>query len=208
MKSAEGDLLFSKSSAQRPWCFRGCAGECGHSLFCTPVPGARSGGGVPGSLDCPVARGSGDAEEFCDLRGGVFAQLVDLDQVLLLRRGQFGPLAAQSSSRFGNLHPLAGARTDQIGLEISDHREHSEEESAGRVGGIVNGTTDTELHFTTRVSRARQAAHASSGHSPPINSRSMTATLLSALSRRPAATSTPGPFLTPQHQNVRSQFSS
>jgi hypothetical protein len=58
----------------------------------------------------------------------------------------------------------------------------------------VNGTTDTELHFTTRVSPARQAAHASSGHSPPINSRSMTATLLSALSRRPAATSTPGPI--------------
>ena len=34
--------------------------------------------GVPGPLDCPVDRGPGDAEEFSDLRGGVFASLVDL----------------------------------------------------------------------------------------------------------------------------------
>jgi hypothetical protein len=55
----------------------------------------------------PVDRGPPDAEEFSDLRGGVFASLVDLDHVLLLRLGQFGLLTAQPTGRFGDLHPLA-----------------------------------------------------------------------------------------------------
>ena len=71
-------------------------------LACTKSPFARTrlhnerlGGGVTVALDGSVDRGSGDAEEFGDLRGGVFAALVDLDQVLLLRFGQFGFLAAR-----------------------------------------------------------------------------------------------------------------
>ena len=83
-----------------------------------------------------------------DLRGGVFAALVDLDQVLLLRFGQFGLLAARPPGRFSDLHPLASARSDQVSLELSDHRQHIEEEPATRVNWVVNGTTDTELHFT------------------------------------------------------------
>ena len=90
---------FSKSSAQQPLCFRRCTGECKHSLFRTPLHNARSGGGVAGSLDCPVDHRPGDADEFSDLRGRVFAPLVDPDQVLLLLRGQFGLLAAQPASR-------------------------------------------------------------------------------------------------------------
>ena len=114
----------------------------------TPLHNARSSGGVPGSLDCPVERGPGDAEEFSDLRGRVVASLVDLDQVLLLRRRQFGLLAPEPTIRLGNLHPLASTCADQVGLEFNDHREHIEEEPADRIGGVMNGTTDTELHFT------------------------------------------------------------
>ena len=61
----------------------------------TRLHNERLGGGVTVALDCPVVRGSGDAEEFGDLRGGVFAALVHLDQVLLLSFGQFAFLAAQ-----------------------------------------------------------------------------------------------------------------
>ncbi len=78
----------------------------------------------------------------------MFAALVDLDQVILLRRGQFGLLAAQPASSFGDLHPFAGACSDQVGLEFSDHREHLEEEPADWVGGVMDGTADSELDFT------------------------------------------------------------
>ena len=76
-------------------CFRGCADRCGHWPFAfhgpkrpfTPIPTpthkAFLGGGVPGALECAVDRGPTDAEEFSDLCGGVFAALVDLDQVFL-----------------------------------------------------------------------------------------------------------------------------
>ena len=74
-------------------------------------------GGATGALDCPVDRGSDDAEEFSDLRGGVFASLVDLDQVLLLSFGQLGLLTAQPTGRFGDLHPFARACSDQVGLD-------------------------------------------------------------------------------------------
>ena len=49
---------------------------------------------------------------------------------------------------FSDLHPLASARSDQVSLELSDHRQHIEGEPATRVNWVVNGTTDTELHFT------------------------------------------------------------
>jgi hypothetical protein len=86
-------LAFPYSSAQ------------GARLFRTPLHNEHLGGNVTGALDCPVERGPRHAEEFSGLRGGVFAPLVDLDQVLLLRLGQFGLLIGSRPAAFATCIP-------------------------------------------------------------------------------------------------------
>jgi hypothetical protein len=71
---------------------------------------------------------------------------VHLHQVFLLRGGEFRLFAAESSFRFRDLHTFASSGADQVGLELSDHGEHVEQQSAHWVVGIVDGSSDAELH--------------------------------------------------------------
>lgn len=42
-------------------------------------------------------------------------------------------------------HALPGPHLDQIGLEFGDHGQHVEQESADRIGGVVDRSTEAEL---------------------------------------------------------------
>jgi len=54
-----------------------------------------------------------------------------------LRGGELGFAAAEFASGLGDRDALAGAGTDEVDLEFSDHTEDVEKESADVVGGVV-----------------------------------------------------------------------
>ncbi len=60
---------------------------------------------------------------------------------------EFGLFAPQSAFGFGDLHAFPGTGTDEIGFEFGDHGQDIEEQPADRVGGIVYGSTNAQLHF-------------------------------------------------------------
>jgi hypothetical protein len=55
--------------------------------------------------------------------------------------GLFPPQAALCLS---DLHALAGAQLDQVGLELGNHGEDVEQQPADRVGGVINRRTQGE----------------------------------------------------------------
>jgi hypothetical protein len=57
------------------------------------------------------------------------------DQGSLLLPVELGLFAAEPSFGLGDLHALAGAEPNEVGLELGHHREHVEQQSAYRVGG-------------------------------------------------------------------------
>ena len=59
---------------------------------------------------------------------------------------EFGLFAAEPAFGFGDLHAFAGAGADKIGFEFGDHGQDVEEQPADGVGGVVDGSSDAELH--------------------------------------------------------------
>lgn len=70
---------------------------------------------------------------------------MQFDEVRLLLGVEFGLLAAQPALGLGDLHPLAGAHPDQVGLELRDHGQHVEQQPAYRIAGVVHRAADVEL---------------------------------------------------------------
>ena len=70
---------------------------------------------------------------------------MNFHQMTLLRRRQFRLLAAQVSFGFGDKHPFACSRTDEIGFELGHHGENVEQQPTNRVGRVVHGPADAEL---------------------------------------------------------------
>ena len=99
----------------------------------------------PHPLECAVDGGPSDAEEFSKFGLGVGTEVVQLEQMLGLVRLQLRLLTAQPTVGFSDLHPLPGPHPDQVGFELSDHREHIEQQPAHRIGGIVNRAAEAEL---------------------------------------------------------------
>jgi hypothetical protein len=67
--------------------------------------------------------------------------------VRLLDGAELGLLAAQTTFGLGDLHPLARAQPDQVGLELSDHRQDVEQQPPDRIGRVVHGGAERELHL-------------------------------------------------------------
>lgn len=63
-----------------------------------------------------------------------------------LALAEFGLFAAEPAFGFGDLHAFAGAGADEVGFEFGDHGPGLEKEPADRVGGVVDGSADAELH--------------------------------------------------------------
>ena len=135
-------------------------------------------------FDGAVDGGAADAEEFGDLGGAVLAAVHQGDEVSFLTAVELGLLATQPALGLGDLHALAGAEPDQVGLELGDHGKDIEQQSADRVGGVIDRPAQAQADLpggelvgdrsgvgqgpgqavslvTTRVSPARQAASAS-----------------------------------------------
>jgi hypothetical protein len=104
--------------------------------------------------------------------------------VRFLAFAAFGLFAAEPAFGLGDLHAFAGAGTDEVGFEFGDHGQDVEQQPADGIGGVMDGTAETELHvafgevfddvpgirqgageavqlLTMRVSPARTAARAS-----------------------------------------------
>jgi antitoxin YefM len=110
----------------------GCRlGETGSGFGALPLNGA-------------VDSGAADAEEVGDLGGAVLATVHQGDQVCFLTAVELGLLATQPTLRLGDLHALASAEPDQVGLELSHHRKNVEEQSADRVGRVIDRPAQTQ----------------------------------------------------------------
>jgi len=116
---------------------------------------------------------------------GVLTGPVQSDEVGLLLERKFGLLTPEPTAGLRDFHPLAGAHTDQVGLELCNHRESVEQKPSDRIGRVVDWTAEAEPYpprlvssstmspasgsdrasrsslVTTRLSPARQAAIAS-----------------------------------------------
>jgi hypothetical protein len=87
------------------------------------------------ALDGPVDRRAADAEELGDFEGAVLAAVYQRDQVRLLATVELGLFATQPTLGLGDLHALAGTKPDQVGLELTYHREHVEQQPTDGVVG-------------------------------------------------------------------------
>jgi hypothetical protein len=72
------------------------------------------------AFDGAVDRGAADAEEFGHLGGAVLAAVHQRDEVRFLAAVELGLLATQPAFGLGDLHALAGAEPDQVGLDYVD----------------------------------------------------------------------------------------
>jgi len=59
-------------------------------------------------------------------------------------------LATQTPLGLGYLHALPGAQPNQVGLELSDHREHIEQQPANRVRRVVHRTAQVKTNLPHR----------------------------------------------------------
>jgi hypothetical protein len=75
---------------------------------------------------------------------------VELDEVGLLALRELGPAAAQLARRSGDGHPFSGAHADEVGLELGDHGQDVEQQSADRVGGVVDRAAEVERDLAGR----------------------------------------------------------
>jgi len=80
----------------------------------------------------------------------VGAGAVQLDEVLLLRRGELGLAAAELAGGLGDRHALPGAGADEVGFEFGDHAEDVEQESADGVGGVVDRSPEVQSNAFLR----------------------------------------------------------
>ena len=75
----------------------------------------------------------------------MWAGVVYVDQMSLLRYRKFELLTVKASFRFGHLHSFARSGADQVRLEFGDHGQHIEEEASDRVVRIMDRSADTQL---------------------------------------------------------------
>jgi hypothetical protein len=87
------------------------------------------------SLKCPVDRWSGHAKQVCQIAIGVFAGAEEGHEMCLLPTVELGLLTTQVGPGLSAPHALAHAQSDEVGLELSDHRQHVEQQPpTGSVG--------------------------------------------------------------------------
>jgi len=91
-----------------------------------------------------VDGGVGDTEQVRQLRGAVVPCVQKRDEVSFLAGVELGLLPPQPTLGLGDLHALAGAQPDQVGLKLGDHRQHAEQQPPHRIGRIVDGAPEVE----------------------------------------------------------------
>jgi len=88
---------------------------------------------------------NGDAEQLGEFGGGVVAGVVQRDEVCLLGGRQLRSFAPQSPLGPGDLHALAGAHLDEVGLELARTLN-----SSRPTGSVGSWTDPPRLSFTCR----------------------------------------------------------
>lgn len=101
---------------------------------------------LAGPLECAVDRGTAHGAQFGNLRHGVLAIGMQLDQVCFLPRREFRLLPAQPALGLGYPHPFPGACADEVTFKLSDHGQDIKQQLADRGGGIMNRTADAEFY--------------------------------------------------------------
>ena len=89
--------------------------------------------------------GPGDVEQLSELSCGMCPRAVHFHQVALLGHRQLRLFSAQAAFRFGYLHTLSSSGADGVGFELCHHREDVEQQTADRIGRIVDGSADAEF---------------------------------------------------------------
>ena len=158
---------------------RRVAGPPAIRLICSPS--CSSHGSIDGR--------TGDIEELSDLRRRVPPRIVHIHQEPLLRDRQLRRLAAQPPLGLSDLHPLARARMNQIGLKLRNHRQHVEQETADGIERVVHGAADAELHVLAVSSSTMSLA----SRSDLANRSSFETTRVSPLRHAASASRRPGP---------------
>jgi hypothetical protein len=100
-------------------------------------------------------------KSFGDLRLGVLAPVLHVEQQLSLRGRQLGLLTLQVSFGSGDRHPFSRAHADQVALELGHHREHVEQQPPYRISGVVPAATEAECDTLRRqfVSNLTRVPH-------------------------------------------------
>jgi hypothetical protein len=99
------------------------------------------------SVDAAVDGGAPYAEPLGEFRDGVCACLVHLEEVSLLGAAELWLPAAEVTLRLGDLHSFARASSDEVGLELGDHREDVAQQPADGIVGVVNGAAMLSMTF-------------------------------------------------------------
>src|SRR3954451_19207708 len=108
-------------------------------------PPRESGSGFDAlAFDGAVDRRAADAEELGDFEGAVLATVYQRDQVRLLATVELGLFATQPTLGLGDLHALDRAKPDQVGLELSHHRQDVEQQPPDRVARVVDRAAERE----------------------------------------------------------------
>ena len=102
----------------------------------------------PLPIHCPVDGGAGDAEQVGELSRAVLAAIEQGHQVSFLPTVQLGLLTPRMPLGLGDLHALLGAQPNQVRLELSNHREHVEQQPADRVRRVVHRSAQVETNLT------------------------------------------------------------
>ena len=100
------------------------------------------------AFDCAVDGGPRDAEQVAKLGRAVLSGSMQRYEMSFLARVELWLLSAQASFGFRDLHAFAGAEPDEIRLELRDHCQDVEQQPADRIGWVVHGSAETELHLS------------------------------------------------------------
>jgi hypothetical protein len=68
----------------------------------------------------------------------------------LLPTVERGLLTTQVATGLSDPHALARAQSDEVGLELSDHRQHVEQQPPHRIRGVVNRSAQIEADLAAR----------------------------------------------------------
>jgi hypothetical protein len=101
------------------------------------------------ALDGSVDGGPSDAEQVSEFGGAVLAGIVESDEVGFLAGVELGLFAAQAALGLGDLHPLACAQANQVGLKLGDHGKDVEQQPPDRISRVMDGSAKTELDLST-----------------------------------------------------------
>jgi len=114
------------------------------------LPGRGPSNGRGNSLNLPVHRGAPDAEQLSQFRDRVLTRLMEIEEMRRLTTRQLWLLAFQSPLRLGDSHSLTGAGTDEVGLKLSNHGQHVQQQLTDGIIRAMGRTTYRQCNTLAR----------------------------------------------------------